>query len=365
MLASILRILGLAVIIGGSAYRLWDLGQTEMLIVMLSVVGLLGFFSIVWRVMKVCKGSMAEEIRDRTITWWWMVAVFTLALATHKIVSFAFLGLLCFSALREFYSLQPKEETFDKLDAETGKTKTHLVQFKDSASILISYLSIPLIITVSFVEWYKLFLILVPVYLFLLIPILFVLENRTEGTLKSFGIMAIGFLFFVHNLGHCLFMINMGPIVLMFCFALTEIRDLLSFWIGKSFARIAKRLNDGPMRRMLECRIAEEVSPNKTWAAGFCSAVIIAGVAMAFVPLMPEFPTRNLGYGAIAIIGFVVGMMGLFGDLVFSMFKRDIGVKDSGKLLPGHGGIIDRVDSLVFTIPITFHSINWWCDVVA
>ncbi|MBN1912612.1 MAG: phosphatidate cytidylyltransferase [Pirellulales bacterium] len=358
---SLLSYLLLALLVSVSFYLLFEQGAKEMLIVMGVVVGLLAFFSVVWRVMRVRGGSMAEEIRDRTITWWWMVAVFMLALATHKIVSFTFLGLLCFSALREFFSLLPKEETVEQTGTADGEPKVRLLQFKDPVAVTICYLSIPLIIAVAYVQWYELFIILIPVYLFLLIPILFVVENRTEGGLKSFGVLAIGFLFFVHNLGHCLFMINMGAIVLMFCFTLTEVRDLLSFWLGKSFASLAGRMEDGWLQRLLEWRIAPSVSPKKTWAAGLGSAVIIALAAMAFVPLMPEFPERQLGYGFIVFVGFMVGLLGLFGDLVFSMIKRDIGVKDSGTVLPGHGGVIDRVDSLVFTIPITFHLVYWYC----
>ncbi|MGD9128405.1 MAG: phosphatidate cytidylyltransferase [Planctomycetia bacterium] len=360
---TLLRYPLLILLVGISSYLIFQKGEIAMLVVMGVVVGLLAFFSIVWRVMKVRGGSMAEEIRDRTITWWWMVAIFMLALATHRIVSFIFLGLLCFSALREFFSMLPRQETVKRSDTNDDKSKTRILQFKDPVSVAICYLSVPLIITIAYFKWYELFIILIPVYLFLLIPILFVIENRTEGSLKSFGVLAIGFLFFVHNLGHCLFMINMGPIVLMFCFTLTEVRDLLSFWLGKSFAAFAQRLNEGSrLRRFLEWRIAPTVSPNKTWAAGLVSAGIISLGAMAFVPLMPtDFPIRPLDYGFTAFIGFMIGILGLFGDLVFSMFKRDIGVKDSGTILPGHGGIIDRVDSLVFTIPITFHMIFWYC----
>ena len=148
----------------------------------------------------------------------------------------------CFAALREYFSLLPERET----------ASSKIISFKDRISILICYLSIPAIIYIAYIEWYKLFIIFIPVYIILLLPIVFVLENRTDGSLKSLAALSLGLLFFVHNLGHCLFMITFGAIVLMFCFTLTEVRDLLSYWIGKSFAGISRKLNDGFLRQLLE-----------------------------------------------------------------------------------------------------------------
>jgi len=320
-----------------------------MMYVMAGIVALLLFFSIVWRVLEKRGASLAEEIKKRTITWWWMAAVFMLALAFNRIVSFVFLGFLCFAALREYFSLMPMSDVVD----------SRTLSFKDRPSILVCYLAVPLMIYLAYIEWYAVFIIAIPVYVFLLIPILFVLQNRTEGSLKSIGIMTLGLMFFAHNLGHCLFMINIGPLLIMYCFVLTEVRDLLSYWIGKYFASLASKLSDGAVKRALECRVAEDVSPKKTWAAGLSSSVLVALLSLVFVPIMPAFPHGKLSVGYSLVIGFLIGIFGLFGDLVFSMVKRDLKSKDSGSFLPGHGGIIDRVDSLVFTIPITFHLIFW------
>ncbi|MFV0347143.1 MAG: phosphatidate cytidylyltransferase [Halodesulfovibrio sp.] len=346
---TLLNKLVLLVVIGASFVLLHMKGQTEMLWIMAVLVGLLSLFSIIWRVMEAKEMAMGPEIRDRTITWWWMVAVFMLALSTHRMVSFLFLGFLSFAALREYETLLPMHD----------KAGDKSLSFKDRGASLASYLALPTSILLAYIEWYNLFLILVPVYVFLLIPILFILQNRTQGCLKSMGIIALGFMFFVHNFGHCLFMINMGPIVLMYCIALTEARDLLSFWVGKGLARRAAAMPEGKLRSFLDRKIAAEISPKKTWAAGLVSAVLIALLSLVFVPLMPDFPDGRMSYAYSALVGFMIGMLGLFGDLAFSMVKRDIGVKDSGSSLPGHGGIIDRIDSLVFTVPIVFHLIYW------
>lgn len=339
----------LASLIIVSLYFIHARQERHLLLIAGIVVGLLLFFTILSLFMLKKKVSIAQEIYDRTITWWWMCAAFMLALSLHRIVSFVFLGLLCLMALREYFSLIPVNEKLEEMT----------LSFRNRPSVILCYLSVPIIIFLAYIRWYELFIIFVPVYVFLSIPIIFVLQNRTHGTLKSIGIIAVGLMFFVHNLGHCLFMINMGVIVLVYCFVLTEVRDLISFWIGKCFAVLGLKMSRGCLSRIINAKVAVDVSPRKTWVTGFVSSLIISGLSIAFVPYMPEMPNGSLTPEFAAVIGFCIGVLGFFGDLVFSAVKRDIGVKDSGNLLPGHGGIIDRVDALVFTIPITFHLLYW------
>lgn len=99
-----------------------------------------------------------------------------------------------------------------------------------------------------------------------------------------------------------------------------------------------------------------KVSPNKT-LAGLVGGVATTTLMAALLgPLMTP-----LSIPLSLLAGFIIGISGFCGDVVMSAIKRDIGVKDSGTLLPGHGGLLDRLDSLIFTAPVFFHFIRYFC----
>ncbi|MCK9573416.1 MAG: phosphatidate cytidylyltransferase [Candidatus Omnitrophica bacterium] len=324
-------------------------GSFSMLPVAFIVLSLLIFFTILAKILTLNKSRAAEEITKRTISWWWMVAIFIIAVTTHRLIIFCFLGFLCFLTLREYFSLMPVCN-----DAPTAKKPVlkNLPQF-------VCYFSILLSVCLAYIKWYGLYIVFVPVYVFLAVPIIFVLQNRTAGTIRSLGFIYVGLMFFVFNLGHSFFMINLGIPVLVYCFLFTELRDVLAYWAGKTLELFYRKFPQSFILRILNSKIAESINPKKTWGAGLIAAGLIGGLSLLFVPVMPEFPEGKLTYFFAAILGLSIGLFGLMGDLVFSMIKRDIGIKDTGSILPGHGGIIDRVNSLVFTIPIVFHLIVW------
>jgi phosphatidate cytidylyltransferase len=124
---------------------------------------------------------------------------------------------------------------------------------------------------------------------------------------------------------------------------------LISIWVGDSAAYFAGRA-------LGKHKLFERVSPGKTWEgaiAGFIFSIVVWVVVPTFIQ-----PLAFLGMTNSIIIGIIAGSIGQIGDLGKSLLKRDAGVKDSSNLIPGHGGVLDRLDSIIFISPVLFVLLN-------
>jgi phosphatidate cytidylyltransferase len=276
-------------------------------------------------------GRDLAELRQRTKTWWVIVVLFALALVlgtTAGIVLFAFVSFL---SLKEFLSLIPTRRV-------------------DRRVLLWAYLAIPVQYLWVAYAWYGMFIIFIPVYMFLAIPMLMALQGQTANYLRAAGTLHWGLMITVFALSHAAMLLMVddaqnpvagGAGLLLYLVVLTQANDVAQFVWGKLFGRHA---------------IVPSVSPKKTWEG------LIGGVATTtvFAALLAPLLTP-VGMLQALPMGAMIGVAGFFGDITISAVKRDLGVKDSGTMLPGHGGILDRVDSLTFTAPLFFHlALYFW-----
>ena len=192
--------------------------------------------------------------------------------------------------------------------------------------------------------WYGLFMAL-PVYVVSLILIVPIVRNRAKGQLQNSALAILGFIYLGWMFSHVGFLANSPHAYgyLLFLLLAVEANDVAAFVSGKLFGR--KRLR-------------EEISPNKTWG-GALGAVVFSMV----LPWLLWFSFPHFGPVQLVLTGLIVGVGGQVGDLTISMIKRDVGVKDMGSLIPGHGGVLDRIDSLIFAAPLFFHMVRWFYDV--
>jgi phosphatidate cytidylyltransferase len=210
------------------------------------------------------------------------------------------------------------------------------------------YLGIVLLGTASFVTdprlgypgWYGLFMAS-PAYVvgaLLLVPIL---RNRAKGQLQQVALAIVGFIYFGWMFSHLGFLANSEfayGYILYLIFAV-EINDVAAFTCGKLFGKH---------------KLRENISPNKT-IEGSIGAICVSLV----IPWLLWFSFPHFEPWHLVVAGLVVGIGGQLGDLVISYIKRDIGIKDMGVVIQGHGGILDRVDSMIFVAPIFFHVVRW------
>ncbi len=266
-----------------------------------------------------------SELRQRIRSWWLIVALCSLALMFSRAAALVFFGLVSFLALKEYLTLIPTRQT-------------------DRRVLFWAYLSIPVQYFWIGIEWYGMFIIFIPVYLFLLLPVAMVLSGETQGHLRAAGTLHWGLMSMVFSLSHLAYLLVLpegeyphvsGPGLVLFLLLLTELNDVAQYCWGKLLGRH---------------KISPTVSPSKT-VEGFVGGV---ATTVPLAALLAPWLTPFSVFDAL-LTGALIAVAGFFGDLSLSALKRDLGIKDSGNLLPGHGGILDRVDSLTYTAPLFFH----------
>jgi phosphatidate cytidylyltransferase len=270
------------------------------------------------------------ELVLRIKSWWMMSGVFLFVLLIGKTVSIVFFSVLSFLALKEYFSLIPTRRA-------------------DRRTLFWAYLSIPFQYYWVSIGWYGMFIIFIPVYVFLFLPFRLVISKETRGFLKSTSAIHWGVMTMVYCLSHHVYLLALpnennpnggSAALLLFLVFLTEGNDILQYIWGKLFGKK---------------KIAPSISPNKTIVGFVGASVTIIFVSYLLAPLLTPLSMMHS-----LIIGLLISCVGFIGDIVISALKRDLQVKDSGSLIPGHGGILDRVDSLIYTAPIFFHFIRYF-----
>lgn len=191
--------------------------------------------------------------------------------------------------------------------------------------------------------WYGVFMAL-PVYMVTAILLVPILRNRAKGQLQAIALAIVGFIYIGWMFGHAAFLANAKHAYgyLFYLLVAVEVNDVAAFTCGKLFGRR---------------KLRSEISPNKTWGG----SIGALGVSLA-LPWLLRFSFPHFGPVELVLAGLIVGIGGQLGDLSMSVIKRDVGVKDMGALIEGHGGILDRIDSLIYTAPLFFHMVRYCHD---
>lgn len=272
------------------------------------------------------------NLNQRILAWWVMVALIEIAFFFGKGGMIALFSFISFAALREFATL------------------THSRRSDHWVLLGMFGIIIPVQYWLVWTAWYGLFTIFIPVYCFLLMPAITALHGDTERFLERVAAQQWAIMIAVYCVSHVPALLTLdvaqfeGRNLLLIAFLILTVQgsDVLQYIFGKLFGKH---------------RFSPTVSPSKTWEGliGGLAAASLLGALLSF--LTPFSPLQASG------VALVTCFMGFLGGLVASAIKRDQGVKDWGHLIEGHGGMMDRADSLVFAAPVFFHMVRYFWTV--
>lgn len=276
--------------------------------------------------------------------WWVMAILLTIALIIGRGGIAVLLGILSTLGFREFVQL-------------TGAAKTGRL------TMILAFGLIPLTFLWLWLGWWDTFVVGLPLLGLLVLAAARVLGDWPQGFVKSAASLFWGLMLIVYCPAHVMLPYSLpesatAPVgaagLVLYLLLLTEGNDIAQALVGRKFGKH---------------KATPAVSPGKSWEGLIGGIVITSILAILLAPWLTKFPGGQMistGWGEVTIpilwpllAGLLISLAGFVGDITFSAVKRDVGVKDSGRLLPGQGGILDRIDSLTFTAPLFAYYVKW------
>ena len=273
--------------------------------------------------------SVIDNLNKRINAWWVMVAIFAIAIFLGKFAVIILFFIASGIALREFLTLTP-------------------ITRYDYCPLLFAYfIVLPLQYILVAVSWYELFCIFIPIYSFLFLAILAAITGSAHNFLARIAEVQWGLMITVYSISFIPALLilpidhyqDRNLLLIAFLVFVVELSDVLQYVFGKLFGKHS---------------ISPNLSPSKT-IEGFIGGILSASLIGACLWWVTPFSFIQAG-----LISLMITLLGFLGGLVMSAIKRDRGVKDWGKLISGHGGVLDRLDSICFAAPIFFHVVRYY-----
>ena len=307
-----------------SPHLLWLLAGVGLVLVVGSVIG------EVLRLRLSPKGEnpVIENLNARINAWWVMVICLGLAFIAGKPGVVLLFALCSFAALREFLTLT----THNRAD--------------HWSLVACFFLILPLQYWFLATDWYGMYSIFIPVYAFLLLPVVSALRGSTKDFLIRVSETQWALMICVYCASHVPALLYLqipgfegrNIILIAYLIFVVQLSDVLQYVWGKLLGRT---------------KVAPNLSPSKTWEGLIGGTLSATAIGTALYWMTPFSPWEAAGMCLLSTL------MGFFGGLVMSAIKRDRGIKDWGHLIAGHGGFLDRLDSVIFAAPIFFHVTRW------
>ncbi|MBX3010287.1 MAG: phosphatidate cytidylyltransferase [Caldilineaceae bacterium] len=270
------------------------------------------------------------KIGSRLAFLWVMTSAFVLTILYNHKVLVLYIWFIAFLALKEFFSMTPTRRA-------------------DRRVLFCAYLSLPIQFILILLAQRTAFILFAPIHVFLVLPMVMVMMGESRGFLRAWSTIGWGIITTVYSLGHLAYLLALpatdqapagGSGLFLFLVALAQISHALQYGFGKLFP---------------DPRLSLRVSKTRNWASLVGSALVVTPLAWWLAPFLTPFTPLEAG-----TMGLLIAIGAFIGYVILSAIKTDLQIKDRGTMTPGHGGVLNRIDSLIYTAPLFFYLVVAW-----